>query len=336
MSSSTFYRNDPIEQTEKKPLFIPPKRKKVIVIAGPTATGKTELSLIIAKAVGGEIISSDSMQLYRHTDIGTAKPTKEELRAVPHHLIDIRDIRETCNVVDFYEEARRALKEIHLKDKVAIVVGGAGFYMHSFLYGPPKGPPSHPNLRAKLEEDMEKFGPEMLYTKLKECDPDYAASITVHDRHKVIRALEIIIISGKRVSEIPRPTQEDLSKEYDFRCWFIYYPKPLLYKRIEERCDKMIEMGLVDEVVRLCDEGLEENPSVARSIGYRQCLAYLNSAQTDSDWEEFLTSFKKASRHYAKRQFTWFRKEPLFRWLDLSQCSLATAAEIIIQDYEQR
>lgn len=319
-----------IKELEKNPV----KKKKVLIVAGPTATGKTQLSLLIAKATPAEVISGDSMQVYRGTDIGTAKATDAERKAVTHHLIDLCDIQEPFNVVNFYHESTLALHEILLKDKLPILVGGAGFYIHAFLYGPPKGPPSNHDLRMRLESDYIKFGPEMLYEKLSQLDPDYAASITVQDRHKVIRALEIISISGKKVSEIPKPSQEDLARDLDFRCWFIYYPKPILYKRIEERCDRMIQNGLVEEVIRLRKLGLEENSSAAHSIGYRQCLEYLDSQKTPEDWEHFIASFKKASRNYAKRQFTWFRKEPLFRWLDLSEMTLNDAADIILQDLE--
>jgi tRNA dimethylallyltransferase len=322
----------PLAQKEKSELE--KKKKKILVIAGPTAVGKTELSIKIAQGIGGEVISSDSMQVYRGADIGSAKPTREELRAVAHHLIDIRDIDEPFNVSQFHEEASASLEEILLRKKVPILVGGAGFYVHTFLYGAPKGPPSNKEVRAKLESDLEKFGVEMLYDKLSELDPDYARCITVQDRHKIVRALEIILISGKKVSEIPKPSEEDLSREFDFRCWFIYYPKPLLYPRIEKRCDMMIENGLIEEVLKL-RSGLEKNSAAANAIGYRQVLEYLNTSQSDLDWDRFVASFKQASRNYAKRQFTWFRREPLFRWLDLSLTNLERAQEIIIRDFEQ-
>lgn len=324
-----------LSEQEKRLTREPIQRKKVLVIAGPTATGKTELSMIIAKALGSEIISCDSMQLYRNTDIGTAKVTKCDRLQVPHHLIDIRDIHEPFNVVDFYNEATAALEEILLRDRVPIAVGGAGFYIHTLLYGPPKGPPADVELRTRLEEDIEKFGPEMLFQKLKECDPDYASTITIQDRHKIVRALEIIMLTGKKVSEIPKPSQEDLSRELDFRCWFIHYPKEILYPRIEERCEQMLRMGLMEEVICLREKGLENNPSAANSIGYRQCLRFLQTAQTEEDWNECVREFKRASRNYAKRQFTWFRREPLFRWLNLGECTVEHAAEIIIQDLEQ-
>ncbi len=310
------------------------KKKKVLVIAGPTATGKTELSIRIANGIGGEIISCDSMQVYKWADIGSAKPSKQELKSIHHHLIDIRDIREPFNVADFYEEATSALEDIFLRNKIPITVGGAGFYVHTFLYGPPKGPPSNKEIRSKLESDIEKFGTEMVYGKLQELDPDYAKCITVQDRHKIVRALEIILLTGKKVSEIPKPSEEDLSRELDFRCWFIYYPKSILYERIEKRCDEMIERGLIEEVVKL-REGLEQNSAATNAIGYRQAIKYLDSAKTKADWDHFVSTFKQASRNYAKRQFTWFRREPLFRWLDLSLTTIEGAAEIIIRDLEQ-
>lgn len=313
-----------------------PKKKKIIVISGPTASGKTALSLILARALGGEVISCDSVQVYKGMDIGTAKVSPLVRSEVPHHMIDIRNLRESFNVVNFYEEAMRAFRQILSKGKIPLIVGGTSFYIHTILYGPPKGPPSDPDLRERLESDYEKFGPEMLYEKLKELDPDHASSITMLDRQKIIRSLEIIALSGKKVSEIPKPSLEDVSQEYDFRCWFTYYPKPVLYPRIEKRCDEMIQEGLLDEVMRLIDEGIYDNPSAARAIGYRQALQYLDSPKGVEDWEEFIRSFKQASRNFAKRQFTWFRKEPLFRWLDLSLFTVEQAAEIIIDDYKEQ
>jgi len=310
------------------------KRKKVIVIAGPTGVGKTQLSLIIAKAMGGEIISSDSMQVYRGMDIGTAKPTTQERLEVPHHLIDSRDLDEGFNVVDFYKEANQAIKEIFAKGGVPIVVGGTGFYIHSLIYGPPSGPPSSPEVRKSLEEEMNEKGSQILYDRLKSLDPDYASSITQRDRHKIVRALEIISLTNQKVSTLPKPKTENTDL-YDFRCWFIYMPTEILYPRIEMRCDKMIADGFVEEVRELEKNGLRKNSSAAHAIGYRQCLEFLNSPQSQEDWDRFVMTFKQASRRYAKRQFTWFRKEPLFRWLNVHKVSFENAIETIIQDCEQ-
>lgn len=309
------------------------KKKKVIVIAGPTAVGKTHLSLRIAAASGGEVISADSMQVYRGMDIGTAKVSFEERSRVRHHLIDSREIQEEYNVVQFYHEAHQALEEIFARGHTPIVVGGTGFYIHSLLYGPPGGPPSAPGIREGLEGEMEKRGAEPLYDRLKQLDPDYAVTITQRDKHKIIRALEIMALTHQKVSTFSRAVPSEI-EDYDFRCWFLYFPKEILYPKIEGRCDQMIASGLVDEVRRLQQEGLKENRTAAQAIGYRQCMEFLDSSQTEEDWNRFIISFKQASRRYAKRQFTWFRKEPLFRWLNLGETSEEVALEMILQDYE--
>lgn len=319
---------------QKQKLIPRSKKKKIIVISGPTSVGKTQISLVMAKAIGGQIISADSMQVYRGMDIGTAKVGMMERREVPHHLIDSRDMDESFNVVEFYKEACQAIKEIFDKGAVPIVVGGTGFYIHSLIYGPPTGPACIPHVRQQLEAEMNEKGSLALYDRLKEFDPDYAATITQRDRHKIIRALEIIHVTKDKVSNL-LPASSDNLDIYDFRCWFLYQPKELLYPQIDKRCDKMIANGFVDEVKRLEKEGLRNNSSASQAIGYRQCLEYLDSPQTQQDWETFVEEFKRASRRYAKRQFTWFRREPLFRWLNIAKTSLETAAEIIIQDYEQ-
>ncbi len=318
---------------EKQKLAPRSKKKKIIIIAGPTAVGKSQMSLLIAKAMGGEIISADSMQVYRGMDIGTAKTSLAEREKIHHHLIDSRDLDETFNVVEYYQESCQAIKEILDKGAVPIVVGGTGFYIHSLIYGPPSGPPSDPHLRKMLEEEMDSKGTQIMFDKLKELDPNYATSITQKDRHKIVRALEIISLTRQKVSDLP-PVSSDNADQYDFRCWFVYMPKEALYQRIEMRCDKMIADGFVEEVKRLEKEGLSKNSTASQAIGYRQCLEYLTSPQSQEDWDHFMQAFKQASRRYAKRQFTWFRKEPLFRWLNIENLSMENAAELIIQDYE--
>jgi tRNA dimethylallyltransferase len=273
------------------------------------------------------------MQVYRGMDIGTAKVRPEEKMHIPHHLIDSRELVEGFNVVDFYTEASLALKEIFAKGHVPLVVGGTGFYVHALLYGPPSGPPSIPAVRLQLEHEMKQYGPEALYERLRIFDPEYASTITQRDRHKIIRALEIISLTHKKVSLFAKSSLE-LAEEYDFRCWFLYMPKEVLYPRIEARCEQMIRDGIVEEVRRLEKEGLRQNTSACQAIGYRQCLEFLDSPQTQEDWNHFVAAFKQASRRYAKRQFTWFRKEPQFRWLNVDQIQLDTAVEMIIQDYE--
>lgn len=310
-----------------------PKKKKVIVLAGPTGVGKTKISLKIAQAVGGEIISADSMQVYRGMDIGTAKVKPDEKGKIRHHLIDSRDLDETFNVVDFFQEAQQAFREIYARDHVPIVVGGTGFYIHALIYGPPKGPASVPDVRRKLEGEMSEKGSLVMYERLKELDPEYAATITFRDRHKIIRALEIMTLTNQKVSFFEKGTTP--SQEFDFRCWFLYMPKEILYPMLDERCDKMIAEGFLEEVKRLDQEGIRQNTSASQAIGYRQGLEFLKTSQSPEDRRHFVESFKQASRRYAKRQMTWFRKEPLFRWMNVHKTGVENAVEMIIQDYEQ-
>lgn len=310
-------------------------KKKVIVLAGPTASGKSSFALDLAENICGEIISADSMQVYRGMNIGTAKPSKEDLLQIPHHLIDIRNVTESFNVVDFYYEARHCCQLIHSRDNNSIVAGGSGFYIHSLIYGPPSGPPSVPELRKSLEDEIESLGSEVLFERLRQLDPQYASTITKHDKQKIVRALEIITLTGKKVSKLSWKARRK-PQNYDFRCWFLYRPKESLYHRIDKRCDKMIADGFLEEVEQLVKDGITTNPSACQAIGYRQALDFLQTQKTKEDYRHFIESFKQASRNYAKRQFTWFRREPMFRWLDLDLHDPEVARDMIIQDFEAR
>jgi len=332
------FKNENIEELLTK-LYRPlkkknDKKKKVIIIAGPTGVGKTSLSISIAKILNAEIISADSMQVYRGMDIGSAKATKDEQQQIKHHLIDIKDVAEDFNVFEYYRKAHRSCREILIKDKVPIVVGGSGFYIHAFIYGPPLGPPKDPIIRKQLEQQLKEMGPEVLYERLQMLDYEYAKTITSKDKHKIIRALEIILITKNKVSAIPKP-KIDQNPVYNYRLWFLYLPKDILYQKVNERCDEMIKKGFIEEVRKLKEMGLEKNYSAAQSIGYRQCLKYLNSKQTLENRNEFINEFKKASRKYVKRQFTWFKKEINFRYLNLHEIGFEKAKEYILQDYEQ-
>lgn len=321
----------PLPLKERLPSRI--RKPRVIVISGPTCVGKTRQGVLVAQSIGGEIVSADSMQVYRGMDIGTAKATVRERALIQHHLIDIRDLCERFNVADFYKEATAAIQDILARGRVPIVVGGTGFYIHALIYGPPQGPPSEPEVRERLEKEMESTGSEALYERLTKLDPDYASQITRSDRHKIVRALEIIAITDQKVSNFPKadiPTQV-----YDFRCFFLHLSKEILYPHIEMRCDEMIAGGFIEEVRALLAKGLKENPSASQAIGYRQCVEFLESAQSPEDFDAFVAAFKQASRRYAKRQFTWFRKEPLFRWLDIEHLPMERVSEIIIEDYER-
>lgn len=318
---------------EKAKIPLKDKLPKVIVISGLTAVGKTKLSLLIAHAIGGEIVSADSMQVYKGMDIGTAKVSLKEREATPHYLIDIREISESFNVVDFYFEAHKAIQEVLARGAVPIVVGGTGFYIRALIYGPPNGPPSITDVRSKFEAEMLDKGPDVMYERLKKIDPDYALTITANDKQKIIRAFEIITLTDRKVSHFSKQTSSEMLS-YDFRCWFLYKDKEIIYPSIEARCEQMLKDGFLEEVKTLEKQGLSKNSTASQAIGYRQCLDYLLSSQSEEDWQKFLTAFKQASRRYAKRQFTWFRKETLFRWLDMQAVSFEHAAEMIIQDYE--
>jgi len=309
--------------------------QKVIVIAGPTAAGKSQFAIDLAKTIGGEIISADAMQVYRGMDIGTAKVSAHEKEEVPHYLIDIRDVKDIFNVVDFYYEARHCCQQILARDRVPIIVGGSGFYLHSLIYGPPSGPPSVPELRKELEAEIDRVGMDEMYKRLKELDPQYASSITNKDRQKIVRALEIMRLTGKPVSQMNWKGRRR-PQNYDFRCWFLYRPRESLYKRIDKRCEKMLANGFLEEVRQLHKAGILENSSASQAIGYRQALDYLLSPQTKADYKYFVDKFKQATRHYAKRQFTWFRREPVFRWLDLDLHDYEVAMDMVLQDFDVR
>ncbi|MDP1835896.1 MAG: tRNA (adenosine(37)-N6)-dimethylallyltransferase MiaA [Chlamydiales bacterium] len=309
------------------------KRPKVIIIAGPTACGKSDFAMMLAKHMGGEIISGDSMQVYRGLDIGTAKATQQDRLEVPHHLIDICDVTQPITVMDFYDVAVKAIQGVIERKAIPIVVGGSGFYLHALLYGPPAGPPPVPQVRQLLEAELEQDGAEALYDRLKTLDPEYAQGITRNDKHKIIRGLEIIAVTGQKVSSMPWKGRCPPHK-FDFHCWFLHRPKDILYKRIEKRCHKMIEMGFLQEVEAL-EHQIRENSAASQAIGYRQALEYLASQRSQEDMDNFMRQFLQASRHYAKRQFTWFRREPLFRWLDVDILDFENAMELVMKDYER-
>lgn len=307
-------------------------KPKIIVLSGPTAVGKTAISLKLAKQLGGEIISVDSMQVYRGMDIGSAKPTVEEQRDVVHHMIDVREISDPINVAQYAEEALLAIRSVLARSRVPILVGGSGFYLDALIHGAPTGPAADPFIRSHLEGEINRLGTESLYERVKELDPEYAKTITHGDKQKIVRALEIMSLTNCKVSQIQKHGKSP-SKEFSFCCYFFYRDRQRLYDRINKRCEQMIQMGLFQEVQSLMLEGLLENPSAMQAIGYRQTLDFFKSQKTVFDQKEFIEKFKQSSRQYAKRQMTWFRKQPLFRWLDLDLYDDELVLEKIIEDY---
>ena len=280
-----------------------------------------------------EVVSADSMQVYKGMDIATAKITPMERADIPHHLIDICDIHEQFNVACYFKAASQAIRDIVSRGNVPIVVGGSGFYIHSLLYGPPVTPPADESVRQHLEERADDIGIGQLYEKLKQIDPSYAATISVNDRHKIIRGIEVYMVSQRPISSFK--VNKQLNNRYNWRPWFIYHPPEVIYSRVELRCEQMIQAGLIDETRELDKRGLRHNSSAATSIGYKQCLKFLDSKQTPEDRHQLLYEFKQATRHYVKRQFTWFRREEIFRWVNLQEHPLDYVTELILQDFEQ-
>lgn len=324
-----------VVEARKEAIEEVPKRKgKVIVISGPTACGKSDFAMLLAKNMAGEIICGDSMQVYRGLDIGTAKPTIEDRLQIPHHLVDISEVSQPFTVVNFHEEATKAIDAILERKGVPIVVGGSGFYLHALAYGPPPGPAPDPYVRARLEVQMAEEGPKAMYDRLNDLDPGYAERITHHDRHKIVRALEIIQVTGRKVSSMPWK-EGAVSAKYDFRCWFLTRPKDILYRRVDQRCQRMVEMGFLEEVEAMLPKGLMDNSAASQAIGYRQAIEYLSSSRRPEDYQHFMMKFAQASRHYVKRQFTWFRREPLYRWLDVDALDYENAMDLVVRDYER-
>lgn len=294
------------------------EKRPLVVLTGPTAVGKTELSIKLAKAIGGEIISADSMQVYRHMDIGSAKVTKEEMDGVPHHLIDVLEPWEEFNVVVFQQMAKQALEEIYARGAVPIIAGGTGFYIQAVLYSVDfKENPEGNQLRAELEALVEEKGCEYLHQQLAEVDSESAQAIHSHNVKRVIRALEYYRQTGEKISV---HNQEERKKESPFS--FVYYvvtdKRSRLYERIEKRVDVMLEQGLVDEVKRLKAMGCHRGMVSMQGLGYKEILAYLDG---ECSLEEAVYHLKRDTRHFAKRQITWFKRERDVQWINLEEFS---------------
>ncbi|MEC8307261.1 MAG: tRNA (adenosine(37)-N6)-dimethylallyltransferase MiaA [Chlamydiota bacterium] len=312
------------------------KGGKAIVIAGPTGTGKSEIALLLAQKMGGEIISADSVQVYQGMDIGTAKPTLEERLTIPHHMIDTHTLHETCNIIQFYHGCQKIIQEVTERGNVPIIVGGSGFYLRTLLYGPPHTPPACRPTRHLLQKEINLLGIEPAYRRLCLIDPQYAQTISCRDHHKIMRGLEIAALRGKPLSSIAPPKNPSSSRLlHDFRCWYLYWPKEILNARIEMRCDSMISQGLLREVEKLKKEGLCEHPTASQAIGYQQALTFLESERSPEEWECFVHQFKQVSRRLAKRQRTWFRQESAYRRIDLSKISPLDALKMIIKHYNE-
>ena len=287
---------------------------EIICITGPTASGKSSLAIQIAKDLGGEIISADSMQVYRHMDIGTAKPSIEEQNEVRHHLIDIVDPDENFSASDFRELASEAIGEIRSRGRRVIVTGGTGLYMRALTKGLVDTPSSDPALRQSLKEEADRLGREHLHNRLRELDPAAAGAIHPNNIVRVIRAIEVAINSDKTMSEYQEQHRFSDSP-YDVIMLGIDIDRQLLYSRINERVDKMIDAGLKEEVERLLALGYSRELKSMRSVGYKEMCAHIIDGLPIEEAAELI---KRDSRRYAKRQMTWLRKEDL-RWGDAAE-----------------
>ncbi len=285
-------------------------KKKLVVIAGPTAVGKSRVAIEIATSLGGEIVNADSMQVYRHMDIGTAKPEKEDLKRVPHHMIDIVDPDEDFNAGTYTEMARWVIDRIHERGRVPVVVGGTGLYIRTLTRGIFHGPGKNEAIRRHLEEMMERDGLPTLYDLLREVDPEGASRIHPRDRLRIVRALEVYHLTGVPISRWQR-THGFREEPYETLKIGLYMERELLYKRIEERVDEMMEKGLLEEVRTLLKMGYGPELKPMQGLGYREMCSFLRG---EMELDEAVRLIKRNTRRYAKRQFTWFRKEEGMEW----------------------
>lgn len=289
------------------------KKGSLIVITGPTAVGKTELSIALAKKIDGEIISADSVQVYKHMDIGSAKITKAEMQGIPHHLIDICEPAEAFNIARFKELSKQAVNEIFSRGKIPIIAGGTGFYIQSLIYDIDFKETATDGTRTKYEEMLREKGEAYLHALLKERDPEAAAAIHPNNTKRVIRALEYFDQTGTKIST---HNEEERRKEspYNFAYFVLNLPREKLYDRINRRVDMMLEDGLLDEVKSLvASYGVTEDMVSMQALGYKEILDYLNGNTT---LEDAIYTIKRDTRHFAKRQLTWFKREREVIWLD--------------------
>ena len=289
---------------------------KLIVLTGPTAVGKSKLSIELAKSIGGEIISADSMQVYKYMDIGTDKIKPEKMGGVPHHLIDFLEPTEDFNVVLFQKYVKEAMEEIYHRGHIPILVGGTGFYIQAILYDIDfTQTDADMTYRHGLEQIARVKGPEVLHQRLELVDPESAAAIPAGNVKRVIRALEYYEKTGHKISDHNKEQHEKTSP-YDFRYFVLTDHREILYERIEKRIDKMIEEGLENECKKLMTMGIEPQMTSMQGLGYREMIGYL-SGEYDLDRAIYL--IKRNTRHFAKRQLTWFRREKDVIWVDKSE-----------------
>lgn len=287
-------------------------KEPLIILTGPTAVGKTKLSIALAKAVNGEIISADSMQVYKHMDIGSAKIMPEEMDGVRHYLVDELEPFEEFHVVRFQEMAKSAMKEIRSRGHIPILVGGTGFYIQAVVRDIDFTENEASPYRTELERLAEEKGSTWLHEELKKVDPESAEAIHENNIKRVIRALEFYKLTGKKISE-HNEEQRERQSPYNFAYFVLNDEREHLYRRIEQRIDQMMEAGLVEEVRRLKEMGCHQEMVSMKGLGYKEILEYLDGTYTLPEAVEIL---KRDTRHFAKRQITWFKREEDVIWMN--------------------
>lgn len=303
------------------------EKQKVIVICGPTASGKTALSIELAKKIDGEIVSCDSMQIYKEMDIGTAKPTLEEMQGIKHYMIGIISPNERYSVADYKKDAKKAIREILNKGKVPIVVGGTGLYIDSLIYEIEyQDIEFDKEYREHLEKEVKEKGLEELYNVAKEIDPEAIEKISKNDKKRILRILEIYHATGENKTEQERKSRQK-EVEYDYKVYALNMDREKLYDRINKRVDKMIEEGLIQEVEKIYKK-YNDFPTAMQGLGYKEVVEYLEGKLTK---EEMIEKIKQETRRYAKRQLTWFRKNKQTIWLDVGKNTIQNNIEIILE-----
>lgn len=302
------------------------RRARLLAIVGPTAVGKSEVGVELARRLGGEIVSADSMQVYRGLDIGTGKLSVEERRGVPHHLLDVVDPEETYSVARYEREALSVIRGIHDRGRLPILVGGTGLYyravVRDYLFA---GPGADPELRARLAREADREGTAALHRRLAEVDPRAAERIHPNDLRRIIRALEVYTLTGIPLSQQQRGEDES---RFDLVAVGLTAPREVLYTRIDQRVDAMLARGLLGEVRSLVVRGLESWLTSVQALGYKEFLPYLRG---EEDLETAVDRLKRETRRYAKRQLTWFRREPDLHWLDrASYPAIEALADVIL------
>ncbi len=288
-------------------------KRPLVILTGPTAVGKPALSIALAKAIGGEIISADSMQVYRRMDIGSAKITQEEMDGVPHHLIDVLEPEQEFNVVVFQKLAKQAAEEIYSRGHIPIVAGGTGFYIQALVYDIDFTENDEDTaLRHSLEEQARRDGPEALFERLRAVDPESCESIHAHNIKRVIRAIEFYEKTGKKISDHNREQRQNTSP-YNVAYFVLNDNRERIYERINARTDQMMAQGLEEEVRALWESGCRRDMVSMQGLGYKEMLAYLEG---EISLDEAVYLIKRDTRHFAKRQLTWFRREKEVIWID--------------------